>query len=249
MTFESLQPRRVGIFSDIHGNLQALEAVLAQLDKSDVDFIICCGDVVGYGANPNECSDLLRQRQIPTLAGNHDYAALSLIDITYFNEVAKRAITWTREKITKENMDYLRELPMVITVADMFFVHATPRNPESWNYVLTIGDARQAFQHFDQRVCFIGHSHTPFIVENDNDSLSCPENPLVELREGCRYLVNVGSVGQPRDRNPDACYAIYDREKGAIEICRCEYDLGGAQEAIRGEGLPNELAERLAYGL
>jgi diadenosine tetraphosphatase ApaH/serine/threonine PP2A family protein phosphatase len=249
MTFENLSPRRVGIFSDIHGNLQALEAVLAELDKSDVDFLLCCGDVVGYGANPNECSKVLRDRQIPTLAGNHDYAALSLIDITYFNEVAKKAITWTRDMLDPENVDFLRNLSMTIQVADMFFVHATPRNPESWNYVLTIGDARQAFQHFQERICFIGHSHTPFIVENDNDNLSCPESPLVELRDGCRYLVNVGSVGQPRDRNPDACFAIYDREAGTIEIRRCEYDLPKAQDSIRAEGLPNELAERLAYGL
>lgn len=249
MRFEGVTPRRVGVFSDIHGNLQALERVLAELDTLNVDFTICCGDVVGYGANPNECANILRERKIPTLAGNHDHAALSLIDITYFNEVAKRAINWTRQNLNPENEAFLRELPMYIEAADMLFVHASPRSPEAWNYIITMGDARQSFQHFGQRVCFIGHSHTPFIVENQAGNLSCPATPSIDLKEGCRYLVNVGSVGQPRDRNPDACFAIYDREAGRIEIHRVEYDLAKAQDEIRTQGLPVELAERLAYGL
>ena len=249
MRFEGLQPKRVGIFSDIHGNLQAMRQVLGELEKQQVDFIICCGDVVGYGANPNECCELLREKNIPTIAGNHDHAALSLIDITYFNEVAKRAITWTRTQLSPENEKFLRDLPMSIEAADMLFVHSSPRSPESWSYIITMGDARQAFQHFGQRVCFIGHSHTPFIVENHDGNLACPENPSITLKDSCRYLVNVGSVGQPRDRNPDACYAIYDRDAKKIEICRSEYDLDGAQKEIRQQGLPAELAERLAYGL
>lgn len=249
MRIEGQNPRRVGVFSDIHGNLQALEQVLNQLDSMEVDFIVCCGDVVGYGANPNECVDLLRSRQVPTIAGNHDYAALSLIDITYFNEVAKRAITWTRQNMTEENETFLRNLPMTIEIADMLFVHASPRNPDAWNYVITMGDARQSFQHFGQRVCCIGHSHTPFIVENEEGKLSCPAVPTIKLKQGCRYLVNVGSVGQPRDRNPDACFAIYDREESQIEIHRIEYDVSKAQDEIRLQGLPVELAERLVYGL
>ena len=249
MAPEPPEPRRVGIFSDIHGNLQALRQVLAELERLEVDSRICCGDVVGYGANPNECVEILREAGIPTIAGNHDHAALSLIDITYFNDVAKRAITWTRKMLLPENEAWLRELPMSREVADMLFVHASPRNPDSWNYIITMGDARQSFQHFEQRACFIGHSHTPFIVENSNGNLSCPDTPAISLREACRYLVNVGSVGQPRDRNPDACFAIYDREAGRIEIHRTEYDLAGAQDEIRSQGLPVELAERLAYGL
>lgn len=249
MRLEGVSPRRVGIFSDIHGNLQALERVLSELETLEVDYLVCCGDVVGYGGNPNECTDVLRERNIPTIAGNHDHAALSLIDITYFNEVAKRAITWTRTQLRPENEKFLRELPMSIEVADMLFVHASPRSPESWNYIITMGDARQGFQHFGQRACFIGHSHTPFIVENSGGNLACPDTPSISLKEGCRYLVNVGSVGQPRDRNPDACFAVYDRDAGKIEIHRVEYDLTKAQDEIRMQGLPVELAERLAYGL
>ncbi|MBX7246828.1 MAG: metallophosphatase family protein [Candidatus Sumerlaeaceae bacterium] len=249
MRIEGCDPRRVCIFSDIHGNLQALQQVLQEIATLDVDYLICCGDVVGYGANPNECVELLRERKIPTIAGNHDHAALSLIDITYFNEVAKRAITWTRQNLKPENEAFLRDLPLTIEFAEMLFVHASPASPESWDYIITMGHARQSFKHFGQRVCFIGHSHTPFIVENENSNLSCPDKPEITMREGCRYLVNVGSVGQPRDRNPDACFAIYDRVQKKIEIHRVKYDLVGAQDQIRQEGLPIELAERLAYGL
>lgn len=249
MRIEGVNPRRVGVFSDIHGNLQALQRVLEQLGKMEVDYMVCCGDVVGYGANPNECVTLLRERGIPTIAGNHDYAALSLIDITYFNEIAKRAITWTRQALTPENEAFLRDLPLSCEIADMLFVHASPRAPEAWNYIITMGDARQSFKYFEQRVCFIGHSHTPFIVENCAGNLSCPAVPMIELKQDCRYLVNVGSVGQPRDRNPDACFTIYDREAQRIEIHRTEYDLTTAQNEIRQQGLPIELAERLAFGV
>jgi putative phosphoesterase len=249
MLIEGLSPRRVAIFSDIHGNLPALEKVLEEIDSSNVDFIVCCGDVVGYGANPNECVELLRERSIATIAGNHDYAALSLIDITYFNEIAKRSILWTRSVLKPENEQFLRNLPLSLEVADMLFVHASPRSPESWNYVITLGDARQSFRSFGQKICFIGHSHTPFVVENCDGQLSCPTVPVVELKEDCRYLVNVGSVGQPRDRNPEACFAIYDREQHLVEIRRVQYDLARAQKAIADAGLPPELAERLNFGL
>jgi diadenosine tetraphosphatase ApaH/serine/threonine PP2A family protein phosphatase len=249
MRLEGVNPRKVAIFSDIHGNCPALEKVLGQVEKHGADFVVCCGDVVGYGANPNECIDLLRERNIPTIAGNHDYAALSRIDITYFNEIAKRSINWTRTALHPENEQWLKDLPMTIETGDMLFVHASPRSPEAWNYVITLGDARQAFKHFGQRVCFIGHSHTPFIVEHFEGTLSCPTVPSVETKEAHRYLVNVGSVGQPRDRNPEACYTIYDREAGKIDIQRVEYDIERAQEEIRKQGLPIELAERLVYGL
>lgn len=249
MTFDVPSPKRVGIFSDIHGNLQALQAVLAELKNESVDLIICCGDVVGYGGNPNQCIDVLRENKIPTIAGNHDFAALSLIDITYFNDIAREAIMWTRNELTPENTEFLKVLPLSIELEDMLFVHASPNTPENWNYVITMGQARTSFQYFTQKVCFIGHSHTPFIVENNNGELACPESPHITCGKNLRYLVNVGSVGQPRDRNPDACYAIYDREMDTLEIRRTVYDIPEAQSSIVERGLPPELAERLAYGV
>lgn len=245
----SSKPSKIAIFSDIHGNLQALQAVLKEIDSLNVDYIICCGDVVGYGANPNECCEVLRERNIPTIAGNHDFAALGLIDISYFNDIARTAITWTRNCLTPENAEFLKSLPMSVPKEEMLFVHSSPYQPEMWHYVITMGNARTAFQHFTEKVCFIGHSHTPFIVENTNTNLTCPDNPLIKMKPESRYLVNVGSVGQPRDRNPDACYAIYDRAAGILEICRTDYDREGARNNIINAGLPKELAERLSYGL
>ncbi len=244
-------PKRVGIISDIHGNFHALEAALAELDRESLDAIICCGDVVGYGGNPNECVETLRERAIPTIVGNHDHAALMLTDISNFNDIARAAVVWTKKVLREENAEFLRQLPLTIRDPKngVYYVHSSPKEPGEWHYVLTMGEARTNFSYFTERVCFIGHSHQPFIIENNDGDLSCPSRPEVELRNGCRYLVNVGSVGQPRDHNPRACFAVLDLEEDRLEIRRCDYDLDGAQRAIMDAGLPRELAERLAHGM
>lgn len=243
--------RRVGVISDIHGNLHALEAVLKELEKEKVDRIICCGDVVGYGARPNECTNKMRDLDIPTIAGNHDHAALLLTDISNFNEIAKAAVLWTKKVLSEENIEYLRRLPLTLrdTANNVFYVHSSPKDPGEWNYILTMGEARTNFNYFNEQICFIGHSHQPFIIENDEGNLACPTKPEVEIRDGRRYLINVGSVGQPRDHNPKPCFVICDFEEKRLEIRRCDYDLSGAQEAILDAGLPRELAERLAHGM
>jgi len=241
--------QRIGIFSDIHANLQALRATLETLEQVEkVDRLYCCGDIVGYGGNPNECVEIIRSLKCPTVAGNHDHAALGLTDTSYFNEVARRAISWTGEVLTPENAEFLRSLPMKIETDEFLIVHASPKDPEEWNYILTLGDARVNFEFFDQQICFIGHSHQPFIIEMAEGNLTCQAQPFVSIVEGHRYLINVGSVGQPRDGNPDASYAVYDREAKRIEIKRVRYDLAAAQEAILGSGLPVQLADRLNHG-
>jgi len=240
--------RRVGIFSDIHSNLHALQAVLDALDHEEVDHLFCCGDVVGYGAFPNECCDLLRNRNCPVIAGNHDHAVLGLTDISYFNEVAKHAVLWTRDILTPENEAFLRALPLTMKAGPMFFVHSSPDNPAEWNYILTMGEARLNFNHFTEQFCFIGHSHQPFIIINYHDDLSCPEHPEIEIMENRRYLINVGSVGQPRDRNPNACYMVVDFNTNRAHIKRIPYNISAAQEGIINHGLSHELAERLSYG-
>ena len=248
MTSETTEFRVIGILSDIHGNMHALQSVLEAFDEAGITRLYCCGDVVGYGPHPNECCAILREREIPTIVGNHDYAALGLTDTTYFNEVAKRAIDWTTEELSEENLEYLREMPLKRSVENALLVHACPSSPEEWAYILTMGDARQNFGSFEEQVCFVGHSHQPFIIENDNEELSCPANPRVRLRDNRRYLVNVGSVGQPRDRNPDACYAILNLEEATITIERAKYDIAATQHAIHERGLPVELGDRLAHG-
>ncbi|MBM3335318.1 metallophosphoesterase family protein [Candidatus Sumerlaeota bacterium] len=240
---------RIGVFSDIHGNLQALEAVLEILeDQERVDRYYCCGDIVGYGGNPNECVELIRAKNCPVVVGNHDHAALGLADVSYFNDVARTAIKWTGEVLTPENREFLRSLPMTITEDEILIVHSSPMDPEAWNYILTLGDARLNFEHFEHQICFVGHSHQPFIIEYCVGKLNCVVQSSVPVADECRYLINVGSVGQPRDGNPDACYAIYDRGQRLIEIKRTAYDLPAAQEAIRAQSLPAQLAERLHCG-
>lgn len=243
--------RRIGILSDIHGNLQALDAVLECLENEKVDMLVCCGDVVGYGARPNECVDTLRRLKIPTIAGNHDHASLLLTDISNFNEIAKAAVLWTKKVLREDNAEFLRNLPLTLrdTANDVFYVHASPKEPGEWHYILTMGEARTNFNYFTQQICFIGHSHQPFIIENDGGNLSCPPRPEIEIRDGCRYLINVGSVGQPRDHNPKPCYVVLDLEEKYLEIRRCDYDLEASQKAIINAGLPRELAERLAHGI
>ncbi len=243
--------KRIAVFSDIHGNYHALQAVLEAIDSENVDLTVCCGDVVGYGARPNECVEALREREIPVIAGNHDHACLLLTDITNFNDIAKAAVIWTKEVLSESNIAFLRQMPL--TIADqannLFYVHASPKDPGEWNYILTMGEARLNFNYFTEQICFIGHSHQPFIIENEAGNLACPSRPEIDLRENRRYLVNVGSVGQPRDHNPHACFVLLDLEEKRLEIRRLPYDLAAAQNAILEAGLPRELAERLAHGM
>lgn len=242
-------PRRLAVFSDIHGNIHAFDAVLAAIDALEIPTLVCCGDVVGYGASPNECCERLRERDIPTLAGNHDHAAIGMTEIRFFNDIAKAAVHWTAERLSVENADWLRERPYTYEIPpEFFFVHASPNNPEQWGYVLTFGDARLSFAQLKQRFCFIGHSHQPAIVEQDDTDLTSPEGLELAIRPDCRYLINAGSVGQPRDHNPDACFVTLDLDEEVIAFHRVPYDVDAAREAIESNGLPFELGERLIYG-
>lgn len=242
-------PDRIAVFSDIHGNLHALEAVLQTIDEMQIEHMVCCGDVVGYGAFPNECVEVLREREIPTLAGNHDHAALEWTDIRFFNHIAREAVVWTREHLSEDNKAWLRQRPYTYDLGGLYYcVHSSPVRPRKWGYVLTFTDALRCFEQFDQRFCFIGHSHQPAAVVHQDGELTLPTTHQVPLAPNARYLINVGSVGQPRDRNPRACFVTVDLSAGQIEFQRVSYDIEGAQRAIQTMGLPIELAERLGYG-
>lgn len=247
---------RIAIISDIHGNLEALEAVLNHADREGFDRLVCLGDVVGYGANPCECVDLVRERvsqddgQELVVKGNHDDAASGGGD-EYFNDQAQRAIRWTAEQLSDETLAWLRELKMVFSYTpDYFLVHASPHEPESWHYVVNMGDALSAFDSFTERVAFIGHSHVPFFVsrEEGDEQIQIHQTEVVRLENGSRYLTNVGSVGQPRDGDPRACYVFYDVEAGSIQRFRVEYDVEAASRKILEAGLPEFLALRLHKG-
>ena len=241
---------KYAIISDIHGNLEALESVLAEIEKEGVDSILCLGDVVGYGPNPNECVDIIRERTEVTLAGNHDYAPIGKLDVSYFNLWARSAIEWTADKLTQSSVDFLMDLPLKIDLDGFTIVHATPRNPEEWDYINTIGDAALNFPEFSSQICFIGHSHVPMAVhlnEKSDHPLVSKKNPL-KIKKNCRYIINVGSVGQPRDFNPKASFSIYDNKAKVYENFRVGYAVAETQRKIRNTKLPEFLAERLGVG-
>ena len=252
---------RYGIISDIHGNLEALNAVLEELSKERVDRYVCLGDLVGYGANPNECVELVRGLTDRVVAGNHDWAAVGMTDIAVFNPHAREAVLWTARCLTEAPRSYLKELPLEVTDGEVLFVHATPEAPEEWHYILSpyeagwyldaMGRTQRVGERSDAlraRICFIGHSHRPVTFARDDDGRDLILGTSFRIEPDWRYIVNAGSVGQPRDGDPRACYAVFDAEEGTAEIKRIVYDIEKAQRKILWAGLPAVEAERLAYG-
>jgi len=234
----------IAIISDIHSNLEALQAALDYIDNHKIESIYCLGDIVGYGPNPNECIELIRKRCQVVLMGNHDYAAVGLANIEYFNEYAKMSTYWTIERLREENRSYLSNLPFSHQTNDSFFVHASPSNPSFWYYVLSVQDAQMEMQSFDQRICFIGHSHVPVVFTQEN--LYREVSFTFEPNE--KYIVNVGSIGQPRDGNSNLCFAVMDEQKNSVEFVRLTYDLQKTYSKIIKAGLPLFLAERILKG-
>lgn len=243
---------RYGILSDIHGNLEALDAVLEAMAGERIGHYLCLGDIVGYGASPNACLDRVTGLTTDVIAGNHDHAAIGKLDISTFNPYAAEAAQWTRRQLTPDGRRYLGGLPYVRRNDDLFIVHASPARPEEWTYLTSPWQADEAFETLPAGValCTLGHTHTPMIFEKRNaEERSKPIPPTaLELASEHRYIVNVGSVGQPRDGDPRAAYCVYDSEMKQIEIKRVPYDLESAQRKIRKAGLPDLLAERLELG-
>ncbi len=239
----------IAVISDIHANLEALEAVLADAKSQGVRRMICLGDVVGYGADPNRCVDLVRENAAITVLGNHDAAILDERGAENFNHVARAAIIWTREQLTESSLEFLRALPVDHVEAGARFVHSSPNSPLDWNYVLTESDARAAFDSFEESICFIGHSHVPARVLLDSDgTIAVVSAPEFSVPETGRALVNVGSVGQPRDGDWRASYALFDESAKRVVARRVEYDADAAAAKILAAELPEVLARRLAIG-
>lgn len=242
---------RTALISDIHGNLEALTAVLEDIDNQDVDKIHSLGDVVGYGADPKACLDLVIDRCDARLMGNHEYTVLGLQSMDYYNEAAKTAITWTRSRLLEEDLSAIADFKIDFAADDYYLVHSSPYQPERWHYIFTEEEARLAFQHLKGSICFYGHSHVPTVISGGDGTkirLRAGHTFEPDLEE-CRYLVNVGSVGQPRDRDPRACYAIFDDEQSLVTLRRVEYDIAAAQEKMSAATLPEILVSRLAAGV
>jgi diadenosine tetraphosphatase ApaH/serine/threonine PP2A family protein phosphatase len=238
----------VAILSDVHSNGDALDAVLESARTEGVDTWWCLGDVVGYGAEPDKVVDRIRELGAVTVAGNHDWAACGKVSTKQFNRNAAFAAEWTAQNTSKDNLAWLAALPLTETRDNIRMVHATPSAPEEWNYCMRIDDAWSEMKAFDEMVCMIGHSHYPGVFEKDGEEIRYTRAPSVRLRQGRQYLANVGSVGQPRDGDPRAAYAIYDSESGLLRHVRVIYDVEAAQTKILAAGLPAFLASRLAAG-
>ncbi len=236
------------VISDIHGNLEALEAVLADLQKHRPASTVCLGDFVGYGGSPNECIERARPGIEAAVAGNHDLAACGKLKLGYFNVEAATAARWTETALTPENREYLLGLPFVLRWRDCLLVHASPSEPEEWHYVLSPHDAAAEMTSYPEALCLIGHSHYPGTFDADGGGVRYTRAGEVRLERGHRYLVNVGSVGQPRDGDPRAAYLLYDEREPVIRHVRVEYDVEGAMRHIREAGLPPFQAERLRWG-
>ncbi len=239
---------RILVISDIHANLPAFQAVLEDA-KGKWDQIWCLGDLIGYGPHPNECVSLLREHDHISLSGNHDWAVMGRIDINTFNKEARRVVEWTRQNITQETMDYLQTLPSILITPPFTLAHASPRQPV-WEYILDAYTAAINFDYFDTPYCLVGHTHVPIIFEEMSNNEIGVFAPVLspQLLNGHRRIINPGSVGQPRDTDPRASYALLNTDTLTWEYCRVTYPIEETQKAMRDAGLPKRLIKRLEYG-
>jgi predicted phosphodiesterase len=244
---------RYAIIADIHSNLEALKAVLDDIKQAGrVEEIWCLGDIVGYGPDPQECLAILRQTTNICVAGNHDWAAIGKINTSDFNPDAAAASQWTMHQLNDEDIEYISNLSLIIESGDFTLAHGSPREP-IWEYLLSSGVASQNLSYFKTQFCLVGHSHQPVVFTCD-EAGECsaryflPDSP-VSTTSGGRLIINPGSVGQPRDGNPDAAYAIYDSEQQLVRLYRVPYDIHSTQEKMQAHGLPVRLAARLSYGV
>lgn len=241
---------RYAVLSDVHANLEALEVVLADIAARGADAVICLGDFVGYGPDPDACVGRLRPLLAGAVVGNHDRAALDRLDISLFNPYARAAILWTREHLTGEVRAYLDGLPETLRRPAFLAVHGSPRDPVE-EYILDAAAAGASFAAAAFHLCLVGHTHIPGVFVEDGAQVTAaplvPEEP-VALQAGARYIVNVGSVGQPRDGDPRAAYLWLDEGAAVATLVRLSYPLARTQEKMLEAGLPPVLAERLQYG-
>lgn len=232
---------KIALISDIHANLEALDRVIKSVETHGADAIYCLGDIVGYGPHPNECIELVRKQCDVILLGNHDAGIFDGLPLGQFNEFGRAAIRWTKKVITPDNLEFLKTLEPATVSGVITLAHATPNDPASWRYVLSWPDAELSFKSFNTKVCFIGHTHVPMLVAEDRK--------VGPMRRDVKHLVNVGSVGQPRDGNARASYGLFDTESWTYANIRVEYDVDRTARAILKERLPDFLAQRLFLGI
>ena len=240
---------RYAVLSDIHGNLEALKAVLDDISGERIDQYLSLGDIVGYGADPKECIRIIRSLEpVVLVAGNHEWGVLALKELEYFNDLAARAVLWTRATLDKEEIEYLKSFELVHEDEKITVVHGTLNMPEEFYYIFDTDDAYVTISNMKNPICFVGHTHVPGIFASEDSKTVYIEDTKIRIDCERKYVINAGSVGQPRDGDPKASYVIYDDEETTIEIKRVEYDVKKAREKILRAGLPAPLAERLLEG-
>lgn len=243
---------RYAIISDIHGNLPALEQVLAALADERIDQYLCLGDIVGYGASPNECCQLVQQTAAICIRGNHDEAIVRSGKEDWFNAEARACLLWTRQQLTEENRHWLASLEPIAQVGEITLCHGSVPDPDY--YTTTAQGALHSFAAMSTSLAFFGHTHYAewFKYRSDWDlpaQHSHPEGGICQLEQDFQYLINPGAVGQPRDDNPQASFAVYDDEQQQVTIHRLDYDIPAAQQKMFAAGLPPSMALRLALGI
>lgn len=238
---------RYVLMSDIHGNLEALNACLEAARRHEPYQLMCLGDFVGYGADPEPCLELAGDKANLMLAGNHDLAVAGIIATEDFNSIARESIEWTRDQLSAEDRELLSNLPLQYIDGEYCYTHASPIDPMKFMYIRTLEEVAEVFAAIGQRFCFVGHTHLPVLVAMNKDTgrMEVIREPRVTIEDNCRYFVNVGSIGQPRDSNPDACMVVLDEEAATLEFMRVPYDVPRSQGKILSHGLPSYLAERL----
>lgn len=238
---------RYAIFGDVHANFEALQAVLEDARANEVTHYVCLGDLVGYNADPVACLELVRAMECPIVKGNHDEQACEVTDLSYFNPLAARAIQWTRDQLNDEQKEWLKALKFSRLVRNFTIVHSTLDSPASWGYVLSDLDASASFSYQHTQLCFYGHTHVPRAFIRDTRVHEVAPDTIT-LEAGKKYFFNVGSVGQPRDQDWRASYALYTPGSQTVQWRRLPYDIETAQKKIIAAGLPERLALRLAEG-
>jgi diadenosine tetraphosphatase ApaH/serine/threonine PP2A family protein phosphatase len=243
---------RYALIADIHANLTAFTAVLDDIEhRGGVEEFWCLGDIVGYGPDPSQCIELLRKQKHICVVGNHDLAAIGRLSLADFNPDAASACRWTAQQLSTEDIEYLGGLPQVIEKDDFTLVHGSPREP-IWEYLVSVGSARENFTHFKSQFCLVGHSHVPMIFRQDEDG-NCSFIPwtatIGQFLGKSRAIINPGGIGQPRDGDPRASYAIYDSESKVVRLYRVPYDINATQVRMTRHNLPMRLVVRLEHGL
>ncbi len=243
---------RYAIISDIHSNIEALQVILEEIDRCGVDQVICLGDVVGYNANPNECAGLLVEKEIPSLMGNHDAVVCDMVDPLDFNPIAKKAILWTKETVEEKYKDFLFRQPAQRKLTESVrLVHGSIINRDQ--YLLSRNTIMENIDYMrnsdpEVRILFFGHTHNQIAFSYNNETLSVISSPRFTLKEDGFYLINPGSVGQPRDQDPRSAFLIYDEDARTVEFIRLSYDIQTCKQKIISAKLPQELANRLDQG-